>query len=73
MILFGLYHLQHIHPQESQSYYKMWTVNNKRNILLRSKVPDQELKCAISISVVANLPKHDTPNLCERGYTIDKF
>lgn len=68
----------HIFPEESKTYYKMGAVNNKRNISLRGKVPGQALKCIIWTSLVASLcslslSKHATSNLCETGYTIDKF
>lgn len=53
------------------------TVNNERNISLRSKTPDQVLKRIIWTLTVVSLctvfpSKHSTSNLYKRGYIIDK-
>lgn len=52
-------------------------VNNKRNVSLESKTPDQVLKCIIRTLTVVSLctvipSNHPRPNLYERGYIVDK-
>ena len=52
-------------------------VHNTRNIPLRGKRPDQELKYIIWTLIVVSLctvspSKHSRPNFYESGYTVDK-